>query len=252
MVEWDVTDWWCRRAEVASLHALDQQKTELIFDLAHNLKGPLSGLAALADDGDTTPQNGISLSTIALRMARLVDEIADYAEVTNPLDDTHATKNAAIQISEVLDGVDTLFTPTYRAKGVTVVRDLLPMPLVLAQRHKLSLLFSNMLDISIHYTRSRMITIRAHTGSERATVVVSFTDNSRTCSPEELEELFSKSPVQGYLPPVIVRKVADAIGASITFTPLAQGGSSINVMIPEVCLSCMSSYPLLRVLHLLS
>ena len=226
------------------MRASNRQKTELIFDLAHNLKGPLTGLAALADNGSTSPGHGIAISTVAQRMARLVDEIADYAEATNALDVTHRPKNTATQISEVLDTVDTLFTSTYRAKGVTVVRDLSPLPLVLAQPHKLSLLFSYLLDISIQYSRSRMIIIRAYVGSDSA-AVVSFADDARTCSIQELEGLFAKAPVKGYLAPVIVRKVAEAIGATLTFTPFSHGGSSINVMIPEVCPSSMFIFLLL-------
>jgi hypothetical protein len=220
------------------LRASDRQKSELIFDLAHNLKAPLSGLAALAADESASPR-GVSLSTVALHMARMVDEIADFAEATNSLDDQHRAKNTPTQVIEVLDTVDTLFIPTYRTKGITVVRELSPTPppTVLVQRHKLTLLLSYLLDVSIHYSSSRMIRIRAYAGVDNTTAVVSFSDNLRSCSQEELEELFAKSPIQGYLAPVIVRKVADAIGATITFSPLAQGGSSINVLIPEVCLT---------------
>lgn len=253
VVEWDVTEWWRKREEANRMRASDRQKSELIFDLAHILKGPLDGLSKLASENDmylssftsSSPSGSPGPTTFAgvvKRMTKLVEQIADYADATHWLDDTHRVKNVSTNVGEILEGVQVLFGPACMSQGVSVTVEppLGSLPLVMSQPHKLALLFNYMFEISIKHTRSKNFIVRLSPSVEVGAVTVAFTDQSRTVTQAELEEMFNKPPAHGYLAPAIVKKVADALGVNITFTTLALGGgSSINITIPEVCLSGM-------------
>lgn len=250
VVESDVTEWWKTREDANRMRMADRQKSELIFDLAHFLKGPLEGLSKLAENQEeillTTPVPSSpgatpvrsSFASVVKRMAKFVDQIADYADATH-LDESHRPKNVSTQVMEILEGVEVLYAPVCLSSNVTItLSPTQSLPPVMTQPHKLTLLFNYMYEISIKHTKSKSILVKASASTDPGAVVVSFADQSRTVTQEELEEMFNKPPTNGNLAPTIVKKVSDALGVSITFTTLALGGgSSINVTVPKVSLT---------------
>lgn len=199
----------------------EQKKDELLSDLVHNMKSPLNGIVAfidaMTDESNTnSPQfsasatlPGASLSSPSLlnvlagsarSLSRLLDEIVDYSDLYSDYPTARPYVNKPLHMGHVIDNVELVCRPLAAVKNVKVTKQVQPtLPPVIANKPKVTMMLSYLMEVCIKYSQSRSITVLVQTAKDERGVVVRIQDAERSVSPEEFFSLFDQEKVsQGY------------------------------------------------------
>ena len=244
-------------AEAATVKAAesDQKRRELIVNVSHELRTPIASIRGHVDSlligldrpvaEGTTPAQPTELrnylgiiSRETDRLGSLVDELLSLARAESG---ELKIALAPVAANEIVEEVFASIAPlAKRERQIIVVRDIAPdLPLVVADRQRLSQVLLNLVRNAIAYTPTGgivSISLRAD-GPER--VALSVADTGIGIPQEDLDKIFerfyrtdaSRARTSGGfgLGLAIVRDLVAAMGGAITVASTVGEGSTFTV-----------------------
>ena len=233
----------------ADIHQMQEEHTEILGVLAHDLRGPLGGILGLARmvsaDG---PLPSASLVREYFRLIgreteqclRLTGEILEFSR--------HRSHNVPLELATcspiaLLDEACRLYEELARHKSIAfeVRRPSDPAPGILADRQRLHTVLANLLDNAVKYCAAgQKIVVSLEYSPHRVSFVVA--DNGQGLPQEEIEKLFvrfyrgSSKPTAGEastgLGLAIAREIVEAHGGTITAKGAQGQGLTFRIDLP--------------------
>jgi len=224
---------------------LSGMRADFVSAVTHELKTPLANIRAINEtlaSGRTTPEMireyarmGIGEAT---RLTRLVDNLLAYSRVTDVAD---VYSFEPVPVADVVQRSLLEFGPNLHRDQFEVEVQLPDeLPLVKADPNALGLLFNNLIDNAIRYSREvkhLSISARAHAGW----VTVDVADRGMGIPPDELQRVTRKffrgrGTVAGGsgLGLAIVDRIVTDHGGSMTIQSSEGQGTTVSVTIPAV------------------
>lgn len=220
-----------------------RQRDEVLGAVAHDLQSPLAGIAlasaaVLRNVADPEAQKVISaIEREAERMNRLIRDLLDVASIeAGRLVVRRQSCDLAPLIREATELLESTFQYRGLAFQVEISEDLPP---VLADRDRLSRVFSNLLSNAIKFTpRGGRVTLKAT--REGAAVRVSVADTGPGIPPDEHAHLFDRFACPPRLRPdggtglglTIARGIVEAHGGQIGVESEVGTGSTFHFTVP--------------------
>jgi len=165
----------------ADAERANQAKDAFLAVLSHELRSPLSamhawvGILQRRGDDSATRERAVSVLERSVRtQTQVINDLLDVSRiVSGKLRLERAPLDLAVELPENLDGLQ----PVADAKGVTLVRDLRPGPLVvLGDEARLDQVVRNLIENAIKFTPTGgRVTVRLARVAERAELVVADT-----------------------------------------------------------------------------
>jgi two-component system sensor histidine kinase KdpD len=175
--------------ENEALRRSEALKTALLRAVSHDLRSPLTAIAAAAGgiDSTTVSASGRSeikdvISTETERLTRLVANLLDLSRLESGSLDTHAEPSS---VDEVLDAV----TQSPQLRGAAFDIDLDPdLPLVEADPGQLERALSNLIENGVRHSGGEPLAIRGHAQGSR--LVLRITDRGPGIDGTEIDRIF--------------------------------------------------------------
>ena len=174
----------------------ERMKTELITNVSHDLKTPLTSvigyLTLLRDEPQLSPELRSRYTGIALEKAeRLEDLINEFFDITR-FSLTHLElEKQPTDLTRMLEQVASEFAPQFAEKDLRCELELPPRLAYDCDPDKLARVFDNLLRNAFHYSFPGS-TVRITGQQEADTVVLTFTNEGRTIPAEKLERIFDQ------------------------------------------------------------
>lgn len=206
--------------------------------IAHEINNPLYAVLAnaeeLAEDPGATPESRALAAEIVehvVTVSGVIKDLSNYSKTLRREERIEVDLNAVIEesLKLVRYGSDLM--------GVTLVRELEPLPKVMAGRGEMQQVFINILNNAIQAMGGNgTITLRSWvTGG---TITVSITDTGPGIGAEDLPRIFdlfytTKKPGEGTGQGLyIVRKILELNGGSIRVETPVGGGATFRIELP--------------------
>ena len=220
-------------------HAEEVRKAG-VADLAHELRTPVNGLLTrieAAQDGVLEgPANLASMHAEALRLTRLLDDLATLADAERP---GLLRDKGPLDLAEVGRAVADSFRPRFADRDIAFVVDLEPA-FVVGDRGRLEQIAGNLLANALRYTESGTVALRSGRDGELAFLEVA--DTGIGVAADEVRHLFtrfwrsdrSRSRVTGGsgIGLAVVRELVRAHDGHIEVDSSIGQGSRFRVAIP--------------------
>jgi len=182
-------------AMAAALEATEQRRTELIGDVAHELRTPLATLRGYLEglmDGVVEPsdQTWARLHDETGRLQRLVDDLQELSRAEARQLPLHPS---TLRTTELVRGALERLGSAYADKGVTLETEVQPgLPDVMADSDRAIQVLTNLLGNALRYTPAAG-RVRVHVGpASRDEVAVSVSDTGVGIPPEHLPRVFER------------------------------------------------------------
>jgi signal transduction histidine kinase len=228
------------------LENVERQRRELVANVSHELKTPISALRAHLEnmiDGvePSDPQTLQVMLTQSERLGRLVDQLLDLSRLESG---ELALHRDALAVGPLIDDVVSEISVMPRAAEVELATDVpSTLPNAFADGERIHQVLFNLLDNAVRFTPSGgRITIAAT--SEDDAIRVSVTDPGPGIPPEHLERVFerfyrvdtarSRGAGGTGIGLAIARSVVEAHGGRITATSDPGHGSTFTFELPAV------------------
>lgn len=221
----------------------EEIRKQTVADLAHELRTPVNGLLArieAAQDGVLTgPDNLQAMHEEALRLTRLLDDLARLADAEQPgllLD------REPLDLAEVAGAAQTSFAPRFAEAGIGFELDATPV-WVEGNAGRLEQIVANLLSNALRYTQTGG---SVRLGIERAggDAILEVADTGIGIAPDELRHIFtrfwrgdpSRSPATGGtgIGLAIVRELVRAHGGRIDVDSAVDRGSRFRIVLPAI------------------
>ncbi len=153
--------------EVTALKRAEQLRADFVANASHELKTPLASLMGFIetlrgparDDEEARVRFLAIMQEQAERMARLVEDLLSLSRIEMQ---EHTPPTSTADLGQVLEGVVDALELRAQRRGMSLVLQLDPLPLVLGERDELAQVFQNLVDNAIKYGRPNTpVTIRA-------------------------------------------------------------------------------------------
>jgi two-component system, OmpR family, sensor histidine kinase BaeS len=163
-----------------------------VADLAHELRTPVNGLLgrieAAQDSVLPDPEANLAgMHDEALRLARLLDDLAELAESEQP---GLLVAKAPTDLGEVVRREVEASEPGFREKGVALAAELEPAA-VLGDAQRLGQVVANLLSNALRYTDSGG-EVRVRVAREGQLVALEVADTGMGIAPEDLQRIFKR------------------------------------------------------------
>lgn len=239
-----------RRCEktVREIHQEQEEaRRRFLRRLDHEVKNPLTALrAALANLGDSPGGGAQEAITHDMqhqveRLAQLTGDLRKLAEL-----EERPLEVLPVDLDELLEEVVEMAQgqPAYQGRQVTLVISKVPWPLpkITGDRDLLWLVFYNLIDNALKYTRpENSVEVRAQ--EDGRSVIVEVADNGPGIPPEDLERIFeelyrgvnARGSEGSGLGLALVQRILQRHGASIDVRSRAEGqagGTVFSVRFP--------------------
>ena len=159
-------------------------------DLAHELRTPVNALLSrieAAQDGVLEgPDNLAAMHNEALRLTRLLDDLARLADAERP---GMLLDKRPVDLAEVAQAVAASFEPRFRDSGVRIVVETEPAVL-LGDRDRLEQIATNLVANALRYTEAGEV--RLVVRHEQEDAVLEVTDTGVGIAPEDLRHIFTR------------------------------------------------------------
>src|SRR5579875_1669054 len=139
----------------ATLERTEQQRQELIANVAHELRTPLTTIKGYMEgliDG-IVPADAETYALVreeADRLSRLVHDLQDLSRIEESGASLHIRP---IFVADIVAGTAQKMRPQCEAKGITLTTAVEPgLPLVLADHDRIQQVLLNLVDNALHYT----------------------------------------------------------------------------------------------------
>lgn len=236
----------------ADIHQMQEEHTEILGVLAHDLRGPLGGILGLgrmvSTDGKLPEEKTIReyfrlICREGEQCLRLTGEILEFSR--------HRSRNVPLEIAScsslgLLDEVCRLYEELAKHKGIAfeVKRPSAAPPDILADRQRLYTVLANLIDNAVKYCNpGEKISVSLDVQPRRISYIVA--DNGQGLPKEEQEKLFvrfyrgSSKPTAGEastgLGLAIAREIIEAHGGHISVSGDRGQGLSFRVDLPVHC-----------------
>ncbi len=233
----------------AELDRITESRTRLLRGFTHDVKNPLSaadGYLQLLEDGIVgeladAQQTSIVRARRSLGAAfALIDELLELART----EAGHINVNKVpVDVSVVAEEVVEQHRAQAEAKGLSLQLEQSMEPAILhTDPHRMRQILGNLISNAVKYTPSGKITVRVgrrsfdHGGEARTTLVVEVSDTGPGIPEDRREHIFQEftrlDPGAGPGAGVglaISRRIAHALGGTITIEPGESGGSKFVV-----------------------
>lgn len=218
-------------AQVAQLQSVDAARREMLANLSHDLRTPITTLLAhleslQMDEPPLSEQERSEYVAVAMRqgkrVARLVEQLLEAAK----LDAGQIAANPeSFPVGDLLQDVVQKFSLAARERGIELALNVAPAPLrVHADIALLERVFDNLIDNALRHTpQGGRVTISATPSGERVRLAVA--DSGSGMTPEEAARVFdrfyrgdlgrSTTSGQAGLGLAIVRGILELHGTSI-------------------------------------
>lgn len=230
----------------ASLEATERRRLQLVGDVAHELRTPLStvdGYLEGLEDGviDASPDTWHLLRGETARLTRLVDDLQElWRAEARQLPLTLKSADASVVAGDVVGQ----FAPHLAGRGLAVASDLRPGLFALVDRDRLAQIVSNYLSNAIRYSPDGS-TIRVSTRRDGESIVVAVRDDGPGLTADQRSAVFerfyridpSRSRALGGsgIGLAIARALAEAMGGRVWAESDGPGtGSTFFVACPAV------------------
>lgn len=225
-----------------ALERVEQGRTELIGNVAHELRAPLSalhGYAEALEDGVLSPgRAGAAINREVGAMDRLVRDLSlvskvEAGQVELRLQEVHPL--------EVLGDIREWLAAAFEEKGVELVNAGAAWPAVHADRERVRQVLTNLLSNALRHTPpGGAVTVTATPGERRLRLTVS--DTGSGIAPEHLPRVFerfyradpARSRIEGGsgVGLTIARGLVEAMGGRLTVRSEPGAGSAFTVELP--------------------
>ncbi|MDR4938157.1 HAMP domain-containing sensor histidine kinase [Rossellomorea marisflavi] len=172
---------------------LEQSKSELITNLSHDLRTPLTsiiGYLQLAKDQESPGDKGYVDTTyrLSLKLKGLMDELFEYTKLTHHQVELQTDQ---VDFAALLHQLVGEYTPILEGKGLRVEMEVPEEPvLVTVDIEKMIRVFDNLLSNVEKYSLEGTIKLRMKVEGDR--VLTSLSNPSDPVDPEELHRLFDQ------------------------------------------------------------
>jgi len=229
----------------ASLERAEQIRSQLLADVAHELRTPLatveSYIEALSDGVlAIDEENWGVIRAETSRLNRLVDDLQKVSRAQAHQLDLHVAPVAAAAL--VSDAVKAA-QPAYTAKGVGLKADIAPhVPAIEADSERIAEVLANLLTNALRHTPAGgSVTVSARQRDARLEIAVA--DNGEGIAPEHIDRVFARfyrvDPARSRasggtgIGLAIVRAIVEAHGGTVTATSPGTGsGTTITLLLP--------------------
>ncbi len=161
-------------------------------DLAHELRTPVNALLSrieAAQDGVLEgPENLEAMHSEALRLTRLLDDLARLADAERPgmLLDKHP-----VDLADVARAVAASFEPRFNEHGVRLVVEAEPA-VVMGDRDRLEQIATNLVANALRYTEAGEVRLVVRSEQEQEEAVLEVSDTGIGIAPEDLRHIFTR------------------------------------------------------------
>jgi len=159
-------------------------------DLAHELRTPVNALLSrieAAQDGVLEgPDNLDAMHNEALRLTRLLDDLARLADAERP---GMLLDKAPVDLADVVGAVAASFEPHFKERGVRLVLDTEPA-VVMGDRGRLEQIATNLVANALRYTE--VGEVRLVVRHNQLDAVLEVTDTGVGVAPEDLRHIFTR------------------------------------------------------------
>jgi signal transduction histidine kinase len=226
------------------LQGVEQLRRNMVTDVAHELRTPLSNLRGYLEamqDGivQPTPENISSLHQEVMLLNHLVDDLQELALVEG---DQFRLNQQPIKLGEEIDKTISITQPEAETKGINLKADIPPdLPPVSVDPERLKQVLRNLLENALAYTPEHgNVLIEAY--SQNGMVQVSVQDTGIGIAPEHLPYIFerfyradrsrTRSTGGAGLGLAIVKKIIEAHGGQVSVESVLEKGTTINFTLP--------------------
>lgn len=159
-------------------------------DLAHELRTPVNALLSrieAAQDGVLEgPENLEAMHSEALRLTRLLDDLARLADAERP---GMLLDKRSVDLADVARAVAASFEPRFNERGVRLVVETEPA-VVMGERDRLEQIATNLVANALRYTEHGEVRLAVRQEQEHA--VLEVTDTGIGIAPEDLRHIFTR------------------------------------------------------------
>lgn len=227
------------------LEHVEQTRTRLLADLAHEMRTPLASIDAhleAIEDGvrTTDPVTMAVLRGNSRRLHRLADDITTVSRAEEGRLDLRLTPTA---VADLLRGAASAAADAYAAAGVTLRTEVNTPATIDADPDRISQVLTNLLDNALHHTSAPgVVTLTARRGHNH-TVELVVTDTGTGISEADLPHIFERfyraDPARQHrggsgIGLTISRAIIDAHGGTLVATSNGPGrGATFTATLPE-------------------
>ena len=228
------------------LRAVDRLKDEVLLETSLGLRGPLSGIASLAESlsdgakGDLPSEVREDLQMIAAsgrRLGVLVDDVLDLSKLR---DQSLELDRRPVDLHPLVDVVLTVLRPTVGAKRVDLLNRVDPeLPTVVADEGRLQQVLTNLVSNAIRFTESGSVVVSSAVLVEEL-VRLSVSDTGVGIQTDRHERIFRSfeesegSPEAGVgLGLALSRRLVELHGGSLTVESEVGEGATFHLDLPN-------------------
>jgi signal transduction histidine kinase len=224
---------------------LAQLRSDFVASVTHELKTPLTTIQTVADTfllgGLSSPRQVTEYAQIlddqTKRLIRLIDNLLAYSRVTDV---------SEVYVFEPLDPADLIddalrrFQPQFTHGGVEVAVEIAPnLPPIRGDHAALALVFDNLIDNALRYSRTDRRCVRIRACRDRDLVRIDVTDRGVGIAPDEISRVlrrFTRGRSAGSsgsgLGLAIVTRVAQDHAGKFSIDSEVGVGTTVSVAIP--------------------
>lgn len=225
----------------------NELKSEFISNVSHELKTPLSIISMfgemLALGRTKSPAQATEYAEIiwreSLRLARLIDNVLDFAKIERGVDVYEFTEGA---MAEVVDRAVELSLRRAQAAEMIIESRVMPdSPVLRMDPGALTLAILNLIDNAIKYAAAGK-RVELALAQEGARLVLSVRDFGPGIAPEEQERIFERfyraravrlKPIRGSgIGLALVKRIAEAHGGDVEVVSEPDRGATFRLWIP--------------------
>ncbi len=204
--------------DITELKRLDQLKTDFVNMVSHELRSPLTTIAASIQMvasgmmGSTNSEQGEALQMAKVNIDRLARMINDLLDVSKIEAGKLELRRARVDLAGLIEEVCRSFEPLARERGLQIRRKLPPLPVeTIIDRDKILQVFINLMNNALKFTSQGYVEISAEIQNKQVQCRVA--DTGPGILPEDLPKVFSKFAQFGSAP--VGREKGTGLGLSL-------------------------------------
>lgn len=230
------------------LQEIDQLKTRLVGDVAHELRAPLASILLKLDliERDKEDHREKHLNDVRRQVRRLGHMIENILDLTRIYMSNPADRFKDIDLNDLLAQTVKAHENTARTAGLKLewLPSVVPLS-VHGEAEQLERVFENLINNAVKYTRTGSISVSSQWDIKHTSVCVTVRDTGIGIAQEDMPRLFSrfhrgKLSEEANIPGTglglaIVKEIVDLHGGTIDISSEPGVGTTARVLLPGRC-----------------